>query len=124
MAVLTSCGGGQKGLPTSNEYPVVTIGPANAQLKTTYPATIKGVKDVEIRPKISGFITKINIHQGQTVRAGEVLFELDKGTYEAAVRAAQAQISQAEAAYAQLRLASRRPTPRSTRLRRRLPRLS
>ena len=27
MAVLTSCGGGQKGLPTSNEYPVVTIGP-------------------------------------------------------------------------------------------------
>ena len=34
MAVLTSCGGGQKGLPTSNEYPVVTIGPANAQLKT------------------------------------------------------------------------------------------
>ena len=31
MAVLTSCGGGQKGLPTSNEYPVVTIGPANAQ---------------------------------------------------------------------------------------------
>ena len=44
MAVLTSCGGGQKGLPTSNEYPVVTIGPANAQLKTTYPATIKGVR--------------------------------------------------------------------------------
>ena len=49
MAVLTSCGGGQKGLPTSNEYPVVTIGPANAQLKTTYPATIKGVQDVEVR---------------------------------------------------------------------------
>ena len=47
MAVLTSCGGGQKGLPTSNEYPVVTIGPANAQLKTTYPATIKGVQDVK-----------------------------------------------------------------------------
>ena len=75
MAVLTSCGGGQKGLPTSNEYPVVTIGPANAQLKTTYPATIKGVQDVEVRPKISGFITKLYVHEGQAVRAGQVLFE-------------------------------------------------
>lgn len=97
MAVLTSCGGGQKGLPTSNEYPVVTIGPANAQLKTTYPATIKGVQDVEVRPKISGFITKLYVHEGQAVRAGQVLFELDNATYQAAVRAAQAQINQAEA---------------------------
>lgn len=97
MAVLTSCGGGQKGLPTSNEYPVVTIGPANAQLKTTHPATIKGVQDVEVRPKISGFITKLYVHEGQAVSAGQVLFELDNATYQAAVRAAQAQISQAEA---------------------------
>lgn len=96
MAVLTSCGGGQKGLPTSNEYPVVTIGPANAQLKTTYPATIKGVQDVEVRPKISGFITKLYVHEGQAVSAGQVLFELDNATYQAAVRAAQAQINQAE----------------------------
>ena len=35
VAVLTSCGGGQKGLPTSDEYPVITIGASNAQLKTT-----------------------------------------------------------------------------------------
>ena len=92
VAVLTSCGGGQQGLPTSNEYPVVTIGPANAQLKTTYPATIKGVQDVEVRPKVSGFITQLNVHEGQAVRAGQVL-----ATYQAAVRAAQAQVGQAQA---------------------------
>lgn len=97
VAVLTSCGGGQKGLPTSNEYPVVKIGPANAQLKTTYPATIKGIQDVEVRPKVSGFITQLNVHEGQTVRAGQVLFVVDNATYQAAVRAAQAQVSQAEA---------------------------
>ena len=51
--LLTSCKGGQQGLPTSNEYPVVTIGAANAQLKTTYPATIKGVQDVEVRPRLA-----------------------------------------------------------------------
>ena len=41
--LLTSCKGGQQGLPTSNEYPVVTMGAVNAQLKKTFPATIKGV---------------------------------------------------------------------------------
>lgn len=97
VAVLTSCGGGQQGLPTSNEYPVVTIGPANAQLKTTYPATIKGVQDVEVRPKVSGFITQLNVHEGQAVRAGQVLFVVDNATYQAAVRAAQAQVGQAQA---------------------------
>ena len=79
MAVLTSCGGGQKGLPTSNEYPVVTIGPANAQLKTTYPATIKGVQDVEVRPKISGFITKLYVHEGQSVVMQQYAIDYDYG---------------------------------------------
>ena len=57
VLLLTSCGGGKQSLPTSDEYPVITIGAANAQLKTTFPATIKGVQDVEVRPKVSGFIT-------------------------------------------------------------------
>ena len=124
MAVLTSCGGGQKGLPTSNEYPVVTIGPANAQLKTTYPATIKGVQDVEVRPKISGFITKLYVHEGQAVRAGQVLFELDNATTRQPSVLLRHRSTRPRPAYVRLRQASRRPTPRSTRHRRRLPRPS
>lgn len=74
VAVLTSCGGGGKHqLPTNNEYPVITIGAANAQMKTTYPATIKGIQDVEVRPKVSGFITKLYVHEGEAVKAGQVL---------------------------------------------------
>lgn len=97
VAVLTSCGGGQQGLPTSDEYPVVTIGPANAQLKTTYPASIKGVQDVDVRPKVTGFITKLCVHEGEAVKAGQLLFVVDNSTYEAAVRAAQAGVTQAQA---------------------------
>ena len=51
ITVLSSCGGNKRQLPTSNEYPVITIGAANAQMKTTYPAVLKGIQDVEIRPK-------------------------------------------------------------------------
>ena len=98
MAVLlTSCGGGKQSLPTSDEYPVVTIGAANAQLKTTFPATIKGVQDVEVRPKVSGFITKLYVHEGEYVRAGQVLFVVDNSTYQAQVVSAQSGVSGAQA---------------------------
>ena len=94
---LTSCGGGKQQLPTSNEYPTITIGASNAQLNTTYPATIKGIQDVQVRPKVSGFITKLNVHEGQYVRAGQVLFVIDNETYQAAVRQAQAGVNSATA---------------------------
>ena len=99
--LLTSCGGGgRQSLPTNNEYPVVTIGAANAQLKTTFPAIIKGVQDVEVRPKVSGFITKLYVHEGEYVRAGQVLFVVDNSTYQAAVRQAEAQVASAQSGVA------------------------
>lgn len=97
-AVLSSCGGSKQGLPTSNEYPVMTIGASNAQLNTTYPATIKGVQDVQISPKVQGFIRQINVKEGQTVSAGQVLFVLDNETYQAQVRQMQASVNTAQAA--------------------------
>lgn len=79
-----------------NEYPVVTISSQNAQLQTTYPATIKGVQDVQIRPKVSGFITKVCVQEGQAVKAGQLLFVIDNTTYQAAVRQAQASVNSAK----------------------------
>ena len=96
-ATLVSCGGGG-GRPTfgDNEYPVVTVGTSNADMQTTYPAVIKGVQDVEIRPKVQGFLTQINVTEGQTVAAGQVLFVIDNETYQAQVRQAQAAVNAAK----------------------------
>ena len=62
-ALLASCGGKRGGQPNfgDDEYPVVTVGTSSSASQTTYPATIKGVQDVEIRPKVAGFITKVNV---------------------------------------------------------------
>ena len=96
--LLASCGGGG-GRPTfgDNEYPVQTVGTSSTQMQTTYPATIKGVQDVQICPKVQGFITQINVKEGQTVGAGQVLFVLDNATYQAQVRQAQASVNTAQA---------------------------
>ena len=97
-ATLVSCGGGGGGRPTfgDNEYPVVTAGTSSADMQTTYPAAIKGVQDVEIRPKVSGFLTQINVKEGQAVSAGQTLFVIDNETYQAQVRQAQAAVNTAQ----------------------------
>jgi membrane fusion protein (multidrug efflux system) len=96
-AMLVSCGGGG-GRPSfgDNEFPVVTVGTSNADMQTTYPAAIKGIQDVEIRPKVQGFLTQINVKEGQAVSAGQVLFVIDNETYQAQVRQAQAAVNAAQ----------------------------
>lgn len=95
---LASCGGkGRKGMPKfgDNEFAVRTVATQSGDLQTTYPATIKGIQDVDVRPKISGFITKVLVHEGQAVKAGQVMFVIDSETYQAAVRQAQAALNTA-----------------------------
>lgn len=96
-SVLASCGGGGRTQFGDNEFPVVTVGATEAALQTTYPATIKGIQDVQVRPKVSGFITKVYVHEGQAVKAGQLLFTIDSETYRAAVRQAQAAVNTAKA---------------------------
>lgn len=99
-AMLVSCGGKKSsGKPNfgDNEYAVRTIGAQSAELQTTYPATIRGMQDVEIRPKVSGLITKLCVKEGQAVKAGQLLFVIDNVTYAAAVRQAKAAVNSAKA---------------------------
>ena len=97
VAVMFASCGGQQGKMGDNEFAVRTIQTQNTELQTSYPATIRGVQDVEIRPKISGFITKLCVKEGQSVKKGQLLFEIDNVTYQAAVRQAKAAVNSAEA---------------------------
>jgi membrane fusion protein (multidrug efflux system) len=96
-ATLVSCGGGG-GRPQfgDDEYPVTTVGTSSTDMQSTYPAVIKGVQDVEIRPKVQGFLTHILVKEGQAVSAGQMLFEIDNITYQAQVRQAQAAVNAAQ----------------------------
>ena len=105
-AMLVSCGGKPNMKFGDNEYAVRTIGTQSTELQNNYPATIRGIQDVEIRPKISGFITKLCVQEGQSVKAGQLLFVIDNVQYaeaakqaKAAVAAAQAQLATAQLTY-------------------------
>ena len=103
--LLVSCGG-NSGRPNfgDDEFPVITVGSQNSEMQVTYPAVIKGIQDVEIRPKIQGFITRMAVQEGQSVGKGQLLFTLDNVTYAAAVRQAQAAVNSAKAQLATAKL--------------------
>lgn len=93
LLALVSCGEKQ-GMPeANNEYAVITVQATDAQLETSYPATIKGLEDIEIRPKVSGFITRLCVDEGDFVRKGQPLFQLERVQFEAAVRSAEANVN-------------------------------
>lgn len=91
--VLTSCGSKSNKMgEASNDFAVETIQTTTADLKTSYPVTIKGMQDIEIRPKVSGYLVKLLVDEGATVRKGQPLFLIDSEQYRATVKAAKAQI--------------------------------
>ena len=99
-SLMSSCGNKQGGLPQSNEYPVITIQSTNSEMSSSYPATIRGKQDIEIRPKISGFITKLCVDEGSVVRKGQVLFTIDNVQYRAVLNQAEACLNSAKSALA------------------------
>jgi len=109
LLVLASCGskpaaaghgaagpgaGGPAGPPP---YKSAAVYSGDATMFYSYPATIQGEQNVEIRPKVDGFIQNIFVDEGATVHKGEPLFELRNPQYEAAVRSAIAAVKIAEA---------------------------
>ncbi|MEG1949693.1 MAG: efflux RND transporter periplasmic adaptor subunit [Odoribacter sp.] len=104
-ATLFACGNkqktGQGGVP---DYAVITIQPSQVTLNSSYPASIRGKQDVEIRPNVSGFITKLCVDEGATVRKGQTLFLIDPVQYEEAVNVANAAVNVANASVATAQL--------------------
>lgn len=77
---------------------VMTVEPGTSELSNVFPAVIKGKTDIQIRPQVSGFITKVCVDEGQKVRKGQTLFIIDQVQYQAAVSQAKAAVLSAKAA--------------------------
>lgn len=100
-ALIASCSsGGQQGLAQGQapQIAVQTLSIGSSALDHAYPATIKGKTDIEIRPQVSGFITKVHVDEGQRVSKGQTLFTIDQVQFQAAVDQAEASLAAAQTA--------------------------
>lgn len=97
--LLPSCKGNsdqQQGMQAP-ELAVMTISASDATLETAYPTSLVGKNDVEIRPQVTGFLTKVNVKEGDRVSKGQVLFNIDQVQLQAAVDQAKGAVAVAQA---------------------------
>ena len=77
-------------------YPVIEIPRMTLTTWRAYPANIEGTNSSEVRAKVSGYITKVLVEEGQQVRKGQVLFELETQSMSAEADALQANVEAAQ----------------------------
>jgi len=63
-----------------------------------YEGRIGAVESVEVRARVRGHLVKVNFHDGQMVKPGDLLFEIDPRPYKATLDQADAQVAGADAA--------------------------
>ena len=114
---LASCGNNQDKAAQAGaaaqvkEYKVLTLQPRSATLNTDYPASIQGQQNIEIRPRVQGYIDKIYVDEGAVVKAGQPLFKISAPEYEQEVRTAAASIKSAQAEVSAAKLAVNKVRP-------------
>jgi membrane fusion protein, multidrug efflux system len=86
------------------EVGVVTMQPQSVALTTELPGRTSAYLVAEVRPQVGGIIQKRLFTEGSDVKAGQVLYQLDPGTYQAAYASAKASLAKAEAALAPVKL--------------------
>ncbi|MFG6685137.1 efflux RND transporter periplasmic adaptor subunit [Mariniflexile sp. HNIBRBA6329] len=96
--VLSSCGNKEQ---QAAQAPPASFPVAQIQHKTVtgyqeYPTTIEGVVNSEVRAKISGYIQKVLVDEGEKVRKGQVLFKLETQSLSQDAGAAKARINVAQ----------------------------
>src|SRR5688572_28697026 len=94
-----SCGKKQEQPPQAMgpaPFPVTTVSQQNVIVFQEYPANLEGQQNVEIRPKVNGFIQKIYVDEGQEVSRGQLLFKLETQTLNQDASAAKAMVQAAQ----------------------------
>ena len=82
--------------PPVSPYNVVQVSKSNSTIIAEYPAKLEGITDIDIRPKVDGYIEKIYVQEGQEVKKGQLLFKLETQTVNQEAGAAKARITAAQ----------------------------
>ncbi|WP_031426574.1 efflux RND transporter periplasmic adaptor subunit [Flavimarina sp. Hel_I_48] len=99
--LLTSCGQDEKtgqaaAAQQIPQLPVITVPTKTVTAYSTYPTSIEGIVNSEVRAKIAGYITEVLVDEGQKVKKGQTLFKLETQSLNQDADAAKASVNVAQ----------------------------
>jgi membrane fusion protein, multidrug efflux system len=97
--------------PPPVEVTTVTVSPRDTAVQLEFVAETQSSRQVEIRARVEGFLEKRLYTEGELVKAGQKMYQMDQKPFQAALQSAKGQLAQQEAtlAMAQATLARVRP---------------
>ena len=100
VALLSACDG--KPQQQAAAAPPPSVGVQPAEMKDVarayeFVGRVKAVDTVEVRARIEGFLDKVLFREGQDVKAGDLLYQIEKPPYQAQVEQAKANLADAQA---------------------------
>jgi len=108
---LSSCGGEEVVEQKAPDYPVKTLDTVTTTVYWEHSGAIASKLEIEIRPRVSGYLRVKYIKDGQHVKKGQPLFKIEDTDYQQAVRSGEAAVESARAAVANAELEVRKLTP-------------
>ena len=109
--VLAACGKEQGGPPPPPEVSVITLKPRPVAITDQLPGRTTAFRVAEVRPQVTGIVQKRLFAEGTEVKAGQQLFQIDPGSYRAALSSAEAALKRAEAQAVTAKLLAERYEP-------------
>jgi len=99
VGLLSGCGKQQPASPpaAAAEVTAITVSQKDAPVTLEFVAQTQSSREVEIRARVEGFLDKQLYTEGQLVRAGQALFQMDRKPFEAALQSAKGQLIQQQA---------------------------
>lgn len=82
--------------PGAMPFPVVSVETKNVTGYETYPASIQGIVNNDVRAKIQGYVTQVLVDEGQFVTQGQPLFRLETNSLSQSANAAKAGVGAAQ----------------------------
>lgn len=97
--------------PPPAEVGIVTLHTAPFSIVTELPGRISAFRSADVRPQVGGVIQKRLFTEGDTVTAGQQLYQIDPAPYEAALASAKATLAHAQASVTSAKLTVDRYKP-------------
>ncbi|MEN5100062.1 efflux RND transporter periplasmic adaptor subunit [Stenotrophomonas sp. TWI809] len=97
-AVLAACSGShaeEAGMPPPPSVSAAPVLVKQVSQWDDFSGRVEAVESVELRPRVSGYIDKVNYVEGQEVKKGDVLFTIDARSYRAELDRATAELNRA-----------------------------